>query len=646
LSNVADFLVEHGIIAPDDRANSSGNYETHCIDKCVGEGKAADRTKFYVHELTGKFICFRCGYQGGFGALRKRFEPPTERERVLEAAQIIFKKHVAEAFDELSVRGFDNDTLQRYGIGYAPQGYGDLLRHQGFADEILVSTGLVKRHKNEEEQTEYLRDVLEGRITIPYYSADGDLYNWRGRLRHTEEKTSKRPKYLGLAGVPFRGPWNERGLYCESPECFVTEGELDSLTLLQHGLNAVALPGANILNPAWFENVIPTFVYDNDEAGRKASRKAVHEVPECKLVTLPEGEDVNSLIVSTGIDTFIAFVNKAKHYVEGHEEESDNLHFRLEKFEDWCYLNGERTGASTGFPLLDKAVDGLSSGLYVLGAGSNIGKSSFLMQTGIGAIKNNDDTVVAILSLDDDERTTFAKLLALEARITYAQAKKPKWELRHPTDPSRQLPELMERRKRAIERLKLYRDRFIIRDVKWGRTLPIFERFVKKLRRGNPAKRIILVCDSFDKMILDATQLSNVESKAALIQELKRVTTQYDICILTSAEIRKIGHARPNLDDIKDSIQVVYEADVVMLGYQDMHFDPETPLHFRSSETQAKHPIFELFIGKNKKGPGKGRLLYYFRQDQSAFKEVPEDEAVPYLEVIHEQTEPKRKKNQ
>jgi DNA primase len=112
-------------------------------------------------------------------------------------------------------------------------------------------------------------------------------------------------KYLGLDGEPTR-MYNTPALLAPTRSLIVTEGELDAATVDMCGWPAVGIPGADSWH-AHFPRVVAGFEHiivpaDGDEAGRKFAKKVASSVPDCRVIALPPGEDVNSIFIRNGRD--------------------------------------------------------------------------------------------------------------------------------------------------------------------------------------------------------------------------------------------------------------------------------------------------------------------------------------------------------
>ena len=157
--------------------------------------------------------------------------------------------------------------------------------------------GVVRSPLREHEQ-------YVGRLVIPYLGPKGNVYALRFRcLRDHDHNQVGCSKYLGEAGQPTR-MYNTPALLAPTRSLIVTEGELDAATVDLCGWPAIGIPGADSWHAhyprvvAGFEHII--LPIDGDEAGRKFARKVSSSVPDCRVIPLPPGEDVNSIYCRQG----------------------------------------------------------------------------------------------------------------------------------------------------------------------------------------------------------------------------------------------------------------------------------------------------------------------------------------------------------
>jgi len=91
----------------------------------------------------------------------------------------------------------------------------------------------------------------------------------------------------------------------------VTEGEIDCMTVVaKTGHPAVGIPGANNWKPYYakilddFETVI--ILADGDAPGLEFGKKVSRELGNVNIIQMPEGHDVNSIVLEQGAE----FINE------------------------------------------------------------------------------------------------------------------------------------------------------------------------------------------------------------------------------------------------------------------------------------------------------------------------------------------------
>lgn len=196
-------------------------------------------------------------------------------------------------------------ALQKELLGKAARKYaesihqaGAYLASRGITEEVArqVSLGVVTEPEAGHEQ-------YVGRLSIPYITKTGVV-----DLRFRSLNPAVEPKYMGLTGAETR-MYNVLDVEKAGDFIAVCEGELDALTLSKCvGIASVGIPGANGWKRHYtrlladFERV---FIFaDGDQAGREFANNLARELP-VTTITLPDGEDVNSMYVREGKDYFL-----------------------------------------------------------------------------------------------------------------------------------------------------------------------------------------------------------------------------------------------------------------------------------------------------------------------------------------------------
>ena len=180
---------------------------------------------------------------------------------------------------------------------------------QRYAGTIeLAKEYLSSRHLSVEEANIFHLGVVadplpghepyKGRLAIPYITPSG-VVDIRFRAMHNED-----PKYMGLVGAKTT-MFNTKACFVADKYICVTEGEFDCIMMsvkTQHP--TIGIPGANNWKPHYakilddFEIVI--VLADGDAAGLEFGKKISRELGNVNIISMPEGEDVNSMMIKRG----------------------------------------------------------------------------------------------------------------------------------------------------------------------------------------------------------------------------------------------------------------------------------------------------------------------------------------------------------
>lgn len=306
------------------------------IYKCFGCGKSGNTISFLMeHE--------KYSYVEALKWLAARYNievEETERspEQVLQQqvneslhainhfAQNFFTQQLFEteegktvALSYLKERGFREDTIRKFNIGYNPQAK-DLLTQalitNQFNKDLFPKTGLVSIRNNDE-----LVDNYRGRIIFPIHNNTGKTIGFGARIIG---KNDKAPKYINtpeneiyIKSKILYGSYFARMAIDRTDECLLVEGYTDVVSLHQAGIeNVVASGGTSLtidqlrLVKKYTNNL--TIIYDGDNAGIKAALRgldlALEEGLNVRLVLIPDGEDPDSYVNKTGAKAFNEFV--------------------------------------------------------------------------------------------------------------------------------------------------------------------------------------------------------------------------------------------------------------------------------------------------------------------------------------------------
>jgi len=218
------------------------------------------------------------------------------------------------AMKYLAGRGISKATVERFGIGWAPDAWDSVLnegREKRFSDQVLVAAGLLARS----EKTGNYFDMLRARVVLPIRDVRGNVVGFSGRVLDNSE-----PKYLN---TPETALFNKRnvlfGLH-EAREAIlrdkrvvVVEGQLDFISLFQGGFEGAVASQGTAFTPEqarllkrYASTVV--FAYDSDSAGQQATVRSFEALLQMeldvKVAPMPPGFDPDRLVREQGVDAF------------------------------------------------------------------------------------------------------------------------------------------------------------------------------------------------------------------------------------------------------------------------------------------------------------------------------------------------------
>jgi len=279
--NVITFLMEHDKLsfldALRELADRAG---IRLPERSGGSGAAEDDPVFKANRLAARY--FR----------RSLLSPPGK-----------------EALAYLRGRGVTDETLESFGVGFAPPGWDGLIREgarEGAGERLLEEAGLVVARDSGGHY-----DRFRNRIMFPLVLSAGRVVGFGGRAMGDAE-----PKYLNSPetrvyhkGRFLYGLREARRAMRGSREAILVEGYMDVLSLHQWGFqNAVASSGT-ALTPDQSKSLKryadKVFVaFDGDAAGIAAATRAAEELirlgVKVRVVSFPEGEDPDSVLREKG----------------------------------------------------------------------------------------------------------------------------------------------------------------------------------------------------------------------------------------------------------------------------------------------------------------------------------------------------------
>ncbi len=304
------------------------------IFKCFGCGKAGDPAKFIMeHE--------HLSYPDSLRYLARKYRIEVEEvqltpEAVLQQqaeeslyilngfAQQFYQDQLFETDMGKSVglsyfkgRGFREDTIRKFGLGYAPNEYEAFVKkatQAGYKLDFIKKLGLA---------SQYDKDFFRNRVMFTIHNLSGKPIAFAGRIM---EKDAKAPKYINspeteiyVKNKNLYGVFFAKTAIRKADECILVEGYTDVISLHQAGIeNVVASSGTSLTDGqiALIKRFTPNIkiLYDGDAAGVKAALRGLDMVLEkdmnVRVVLLPDGDDPDSYLQKVGATAFQEFIEK------------------------------------------------------------------------------------------------------------------------------------------------------------------------------------------------------------------------------------------------------------------------------------------------------------------------------------------------
>ena len=313
---------------------------------CFGCGKGGDVYNFVMDMEKCEFsealriVAEKCGISMPRPKERSPEERKENQQRVLlvemhREAQTFFLKQLEGTLEGkaarayLEDRGLDQDTIARFGIGYAPSGGDSLLRHlkPKYSDKLLVDSGLVSR----DQSAGRLFDRFRRRITFPISNESGKIVAFGARALGDDM-----PKYLNSPETPIYSKSNllyhlDRAKEGIRRDDFVilVEGYMDAIAVARAGIsNVVASCGTSLaetqikLLGRFTKRVVVN--YDPDAAGQSATERSLSLLLErdfeVRVLALPpvgdKKADPDLFIRERGKDEYLKLLKEAPPYVD------------------------------------------------------------------------------------------------------------------------------------------------------------------------------------------------------------------------------------------------------------------------------------------------------------------------------------------
>ena len=440
--------------------------------------------------------------------------------------------------------------------------------------------------------------------------------------------------------------FNSKALYTASKPVFIVEGELDALSIIDVGGEAVAL-GSTANRRAlltMLESQRPAqpliIAMDNDEAGSKANRELAEGLERLKItfyrldIAQPY-KDANEAL-SADRDAFRAVIEGAENIeAETLEAEREALKreavaYTLQSFLKSIEESKRAAFIPTGFSPLDNVLDGgLYAGLYVVGAISSLGKTTFCLQIADQIAAAGHDVLVFSLEMARNEliaksisRLTLVKDLEENESTAHAKTTRGILTGTRYADYSQTERELIQQ---SIASYGEYaRNIYITEGVGNVGIEEIREKVQKHIKITGKAP--VVVIDYLQIIAPADMRATDKQNTDKAVLELKRLSRDYSIPVIGISSFNRYNYTAPvNLASFKESGAIEYSSDVLIglqyegMDYQEGEADKAREKRIRELMKQVvedgkagKAQSIQVKILKNRNGSKGDALLDFY----------------------------------
>lgn len=621
----------------------SGLYHCPLCGSGTHRGAASDGA-FSVYDNGTRWHCFACGESGDLFTLIGLVEHITEFPKQVAFASELFGLPVQSAASEMppkkqaaapkksvhsdyhayitqcmenvgktdywtKVRGFSPETVRRFELGYDP------------AKNVVV---------------------------IPYDSSH-TYYLTRSVLG----KSFRKPKTVEAGEEPI---FHRAALYQSEMPCFVCESPIDAISVMAAGeYPAIAVGGTGsrkLLSAIDGKPPLCPLIlcFDADDAGRKAASELGAELlkravsfcaAEFDLSVFPDGlrKDPNDFFrgnqkaFAAQLAQIAESLRRSSEAVRNEQRSSNESctgACRLAGFLDRIHGAAAQEAVPTGFADLDKQLDGgLFPGLYILGAVSSLGKTTFLLQAADQIAAGGTDVLYFSMEMSADE--LIAKSISRQTYLLSGGNSRSPKTVRGITTKSRYA-------QYSAEELKLI-DAAVLAYQKYADHLYYYEGIgdigVTEIRRKTEehihltGRTPVVMIDYLQIIAPYDLRASDKQNTDKAILELKRLSRDFrlPVVVISSLNRESYGAGEIEMRAFKESGAIEYGSDV-LIGLQVQgsggNLTPQDNL--RKIAECKEHAIrnVELKILKNRSGQtgGKVGLRYHalfncFERDES-----------------------------
>jgi DNA primase len=305
-------------------------------------------------------------------------------------------KNHANAQTYVRKRQLTDETVTRFGIGYAPERWDAVLTQFGSNEgrrQQLHQVGLIierERKDGGSDRSGYY-DRFRDRVMFPIRDTRGRVIGFGGRVLEQGD-----PKYLNSPetelfhkGRELYGLFEARQATRQLKRLLVVEGYMDVVRLHQAGITYAVATLGTATTPEHLTRIFRVcsevvFCFDGDRAGRSAAWRAlenalpqVREGREIRFLFLPEGHDPDSLVGEEGREAFerrlLTALPLSRYFIQ-----------RLAEDVDMHTIDGRAAFAEHARPLIARIPQGVYRELLIDALAGAVGMGSERLSAALG----------------------------------------------------------------------------------------------------------------------------------------------------------------------------------------------------------------------------------------------------------------------
>lgn len=514
------------------------------------------------------------------------------------------------ALEYLSFRGISLETAAQYGVGFDP---------------AWRSPQAVKNGRN---------PPTSPRLIIP---TSNSSYLARDTRRELTDQEKRFVKMKEGAAQLFNPAVLTRA--AENDPVFIVEGEIDALSIIEAGGEAVAIGSTSnthklleyIEEHGTKATLLLCFDNDKDERTAATTRKKQAELAEgLQVLNIAhlsvdingEYKDANEALTSNRA----AFIDAVQAAQRSTSATPDSVTAYINSLMAGEIENFRRSSTrKTGFENLDRQAGGIYPGLYVLGAISSLGKTTFIHQVADQMAAAGEH--ILFFSMEQSRLEMVSKSLA---RITAQR------------DISTACTSLSIRGGRltpaALDAARAYteavQDRMSVIEGNFACTVSFIGEYVRRYMSRNEVKPVVIV--DYLQILQGEGRQTVKEQTDNNVTELKRISRALDLPIILVSSINRSNYLAPiDFESFKESGGIEYTADVVW-GLQlsalndDLFTKEKSIIEKRERIREAKQEMprqVELVCLKNRYGISSYKASFEYYPQFDLFRPTESEDA-------------------